>query len=39
MPLSRRSEAGRRAPIANSHTVAILEKFLLDHPTVERPKK
>jgi hypothetical protein len=21
------------------HTAAILEKFLLDHPTVERPKK
>jgi hypothetical protein len=28
---------GRRSP--NSHTDAILEKFLLDHPTVERPKK
>ena len=22
-----------------SHTAAILEKFLLDHPTVESPKK
>ena len=30
-------EEGRRSP--NSHTAAILEKFLLDHPTVERPKK
>jgi DNA-binding transcriptional regulator YiaG len=30
-------EEGRRAP--NSHGAAILEKFLLDHPTVERPKK
>ena len=30
-------EEGRRSP--NSHTAAILEKFLLDHPIVERPKK
>ena len=30
-------EEGRRSP--NSHTAAILEKFLLDHPSVERPKK
>jgi DNA-binding transcriptional regulator YiaG len=30
-------EEGRRSP--HSHTAAILEKFLLDHPTVERPKK
>jgi DNA-binding transcriptional regulator YiaG len=30
-------EEGRRSP--NSHTAAILEKFLLDHPTVESPKK
>ena len=30
-------EEGRRSP--NSYTAAILEKFLLDHPTVERPKK
>jgi DNA-binding transcriptional regulator YiaG len=30
-------EEGRRSP--NSHTAAILEKFLLDHPTVEPPKK
>jgi DNA-binding transcriptional regulator YiaG len=29
-------EEGRRSP--NSHTAAILEKFLSDHPTVERPK-
>jgi DNA-binding transcriptional regulator YiaG len=30
-------EEGRRSP--NSHTAAILERFLLDHPSVERPKK
>jgi DNA-binding transcriptional regulator YiaG len=30
-------EEGRRSP--NPHTAAILEKFLSDHPTVERPKK
>ena len=30
-------EEGRRSP--NPHTAGILEKFLLDHPTVERPKK
>jgi DNA-binding transcriptional regulator YiaG len=30
-------EEGRRSP--NPHTAAILEKFLLDHPTLERPKK
>jgi DNA-binding transcriptional regulator YiaG len=36
-PSLRSWEEGRRSP--NSHTAAILEKFLLDHPTVERPKK
>jgi DNA-binding transcriptional regulator YiaG len=36
-PLLRSWEEGRRSP--NSHTAAILEKFLLDHPTVESPKK
>jgi DNA-binding transcriptional regulator YiaG len=30
-------EEGRRSP--NPHTAGILEKFLSDHPTVERPKK
>jgi DNA-binding transcriptional regulator YiaG len=30
-------EEGRRSP--NSHTAAILERFLLEHPSVERPKK
>ena len=30
-------EEGRRSP--NPHTAGILEKFLLDHPTVESPKK
>jgi hypothetical protein len=30
-------EEGRRSP--NSHTAAILERFLLDHPSVEHPKK
>ena len=30
-------EEGRRSP--NSHTAAILERFLLDNPSVERPKK
>jgi DNA-binding transcriptional regulator YiaG len=29
-------EEGRRSP--NPHTAGILEKFLSDHPTVERPK-
>jgi DNA-binding transcriptional regulator YiaG len=36
-PSLRSWEEGRRSP--NSHTAAILEKFLLDHPTVESPKK
>ena len=36
-PSLRSWEEGRRSP--NSHTAAMLEKFLLDHPTVERPKK
>jgi DNA-binding transcriptional regulator YiaG len=36
-PSIRSWEEGRRSP--NSHTAAILEKFLLDHPTVESPKK
>jgi DNA-binding transcriptional regulator YiaG len=36
-PALRSWEEGRRSP--NSHTAAILEKFLLDHPSVERPKK
>jgi hypothetical protein len=36
-PSLRSWEEGRRSP--NSHTAAILEKFLLDHPTGERPKK
>ena len=36
-PSLRSWEEGRRSP--NSHTAAILERFLLDHPTVERPKK
>jgi DNA-binding transcriptional regulator YiaG len=36
-PSLRSWEEGRRSP--NSHTAAILEKFLLDHPTVERPKE
>src|SRR5580692_10104754 len=35
-PSLRSWEEGRRSP--NSHTAAILEKFLLDRPTVERPK-
>jgi DNA-binding transcriptional regulator YiaG len=30
-------EEGRRSP--NPHTAGILEQFLSDHPTVERPKK
>jgi DNA-binding transcriptional regulator YiaG len=30
-------EEGRRSP--NPHTAGILETFLSDHPTVERPKK
>jgi DNA-binding transcriptional regulator YiaG len=30
-------EEGRRSP--NPHTAGILERFLSDHPTVERPKK
>jgi DNA-binding transcriptional regulator YiaG len=30
-------EEGRRSP--NPHTAGILDKFLSDHPTVERPKK
>jgi DNA-binding transcriptional regulator YiaG len=30
-------EEGRRSP--NPHTAGILEKFLSDHPTVERSKK
>jgi DNA-binding transcriptional regulator YiaG len=30
-------EEGRRSP--NPHTAGILEKFLSDHPNVERPKK
>jgi DNA-binding transcriptional regulator YiaG len=30
-------EEGRRSP--NPHTAGILENFLSDHPTVERPKK
>ena len=30
-------EEGRRAP--NPHTAKILEQFLADHPTVDRPKK
>jgi hypothetical protein len=30
-------EEGRRSP--NPHTDGILEKFLADHPTVERPKE
>ena len=30
-------EEGRRS--SNPHTAGILEKFLSDHPTVERPKK
>jgi DNA-binding transcriptional regulator YiaG len=36
-PSLRSWEEGRRSP--NSHTAAILEKFPLDHPSVERPKK
>jgi DNA-binding transcriptional regulator YiaG len=36
-PSLRSWEEGRRSP--NSHTAAILEKFLLDHSTVESPKK
>jgi DNA-binding transcriptional regulator YiaG len=35
-PSLRSWEEGRRSP--NSHTAAILEKFLLDHPIVESPK-
>jgi DNA-binding transcriptional regulator YiaG len=30
-------EEGRRSP--NPHTAGILEKFLSDHPTLDRPKK
>ena len=36
-PSLRSWEKGRQSP--NSHTAAILGEFLLDHPTVERPKK
>jgi hypothetical protein len=33
------TKLGGSRPSPNPHTAGILEKFLSDHPTVERPKK